>query len=101
MSGAARSILVVGIYVTVLGALLATVPDLVIAPFGFPPVRDPWIRVLGVVAVVLGGYYIAAGRQGSTAFFRWTVWGRALVLAGFALLVIAGQVAPPLILFGL
>lgn len=100
MSRAARSIFVFGIYIVVLGGLLATRPSLVVGPFGFPDPQEPWIRVLGVVVFVLGCYYVQAARQHVTAFFRWTVWGRSAILAGFTLLVIAGVAAPALIVFG-
>jgi hypothetical protein len=100
MSRAARSIFAFGLYVLVLGLLLITFPNLVIEPFGFPAAREPWIRVLGVVVVVLGCYYIQAARQEVTAFFRWTIWGRATILGGFTALVLAGLAAPALIAFG-
>ena len=100
MTRVARTIFVFGLYIVALGILLIALPNLVIGPFGFPETREPWIRVLGVVAVVLGLYYIQAARQEVTAFFNWTIWGRCAVLAGFAGLVIAGVAAPPLILFG-
>jgi hypothetical protein len=96
----ARSIFAFGIYVSLLGMALAVAPDLVIAPFGFAHAQEPWIRVLGVVAMTLGAYYIAAAREEATAFFRWTVWGRAFVFVGFTVLVMARVAAPPLILFG-
>ncbi len=100
MTRAARSILVFGVYIVVLGLLLASLPHLVIGPFGFPEAREPWIRVLGVVVVVLGAYYVQAARQEVTVFFRWTVWGRCGILAGFTLLALAGLAQPALILFG-
>jgi hypothetical protein len=100
MSRAARSILVFGVYVLVLGLLLIALPNLVIGPFGFAEAREPWIRVLGVVVVVLGSYYVQAAQQGVTAFFQWTVWGRGGILAGFTVLVLAGLAGPALIFFG-
>lgn len=100
MNRAARSIFVFGIYIVVLGLLLATRPALVIGPFGFPVPQEPWIRVLGVVVFVLGCYYVQAARQDVTAFFRFTLWGRGAILAGFTLLVLAGLAAPALIVFG-
>jgi O-antigen/teichoic acid export membrane protein len=101
MSRAARSVLVFGVYVGVVGLLLSTVPNLVMGPLGFPEAREPWIRVLGVVVVVVAFYYLQAARHELTPFIQWTVWARAVVLVGFVLLVVAGQAAPALILFGL
>lgn len=100
MSQAAKTIFIFGIYVVVLGILLAIHPNLVIGPFGFPIAQEPWIRVLGVLAFVLGGYYVQAARGGVTAFFRWSVGGRAMILLGFVGLVLAGLAQPALILFG-
>ena len=100
MNRAALSILVFGVYIVVVGVMLSGVPNLLLGPLGFPEAREPWIRVLGVVAIVLGCYYVQAARQDVTSFFRWTIWGRAAILVGFSLLVLAGQVAPTLILFG-
>lgn len=101
MSRAARSVLVFGIYIGVVGLLLCTLPNLVIGPLGFPEAREPWIRVLGVVVVVVAFYYVQAARHELTPFIQWTVPARVIVLVGFVLLVVAGHVAPSLILFGL
>jgi hypothetical protein len=100
MSRAARSILIFGVYIVVVGVLLSTAPHVLLGPLGFPDPQEPWIRVLGVVVIVLGSYYVQAARQEVTSFFRWTIRGRIGILAGFSLLVVAGQVAPALILFG-
>jgi len=100
MSRAARSILVFGVYIVILGLLLVALPNVVLGQFGFPDAREPWIRVLGVVVVVLGLYYVQAARQEVVAFFRWTIWGRTGILAGFVMLVLAGLAKPALILFG-
>ena len=68
-----------------------------LAIFGRPPEPGPWLRVVGLVVLVLALYYLAAARTGLTAFFRFTVWGRpfaALIL--LALTVV--QVTPPFVL---
>jgi hypothetical protein len=97
---AARSIFVFGVYVCLVGIGLVTLPNLVIGPLGFPPAREPWIRVLGAVAFVLGLYYVQAGRENVVAFFRWSLWGRGLILVGFTGLVVFRQAPAALILFG-
>ena len=88
-SGATRSVLAFGIYLLTLGSGLLLAPDLMLALFRQPPTHEPWLRVVGVVVLVLGLYYVRAARERVTAFYRWTVGGRLLaVLILFALLAL-------------
>lgn len=100
MNRAARSILVFGVYVVLLGASLSIAPDFLLGLFGLPAAREIWIRVLGVVVFVLGAYYVQAAREQVTAFFRWTVWGRSVALAAVVALVLGYKAPPVLMLFG-
>jgi hypothetical protein len=100
VSRAARTIAAFGVYCVAVGAVLILVPNLFLGALGLEPTREPYIRVLGVVLVVLGFYYVAAARSEAVVFFRWTVWGRPIVLAAFIGLVLAGAAPPVLILFG-
>ncbi len=101
MSKAAISIFTFGCYLVLTGATLIVVPNLLLGLFGVAPTQEVWIRVLGVVAFVLGLYYIQAGRNEVTPFFRWTTWGRALVLVAFVAFVLLGMAPAPLIVFGI
>ena len=97
MSTAARSVAAFGVYLVLLGAGLAFAPNAMLALFRQPPTGEPWLRILGIVAAVLGGYYLAAARGEATVFFRASVWGRAVGAAAFGLLVACGS-APAFIL---
>ena len=88
MTGAARSVQVFGIYLLGLGTGLLLAPDALLALFGQSPATDPWLRVVGLVVIVLALYYLSAARYGVEAFFRWTMWGRPL--AGGALIIMIG-----------
>ena len=57
MTQAARSSFVFGIYLVALGLAIMVVPDLVLAPFGFPPTSEVWLPFLflSLVAFVLFG----------------------------------------------
>ncbi len=100
MSKAARSMLVFGIYLIANALVLVVTPNTLLGLLRLPLTTDPWIRVLGVVVGVLGAYYVAAARQELTGFFRATVWGRAIVLFAFALLVVLRLVPLTLLAFG-
>ena len=97
MSKAARSMLVFGAYLIANGLVLVITPNTLLGLLRLPPTTEPWIRGLGVVVGVLGAYYLAAARQELTGFFRATVWGRAIVLLAFVVLVVL-RLAPPILL---
>ncbi len=100
MSRATTSIRVFSVYLVILGATLIVAPDLVLRPFGIPPSPEAWIRVVGVLAVVLGLYYFVAARFELVPFYRATVLGRIFVFLSFAALALFGFAPPSLALFG-
>lgn len=91
MSKAARSIVVFGGYLAILGTGLVVAPALVLRPLGFAAPLDLWVHVLGVVTVVLGAYYVEAARTGLVPFFRATVPVRAAVFVVFGVFVAMGK----------
>jgi hypothetical protein len=101
MSPAARSIFIFGLYVLASGLTLLLAPNLALAAAGLPATDDVWIRVMGMIVVFLGYYYLRAARQEMTDFFRWTVQTRPWPLVVFVVLVAMGLARPVIILFGL
>ena len=59
--------------------------------------HEHWIRLLGTSAIVLGFYYIVAGRADLVVMMRASLWGRLAMAATFSALVILG-IAPVLLL---
>lgn len=100
MSAAAVSILIFGIYLILNAAGLLFAPNLLLQVVGLPPTNDIWIRILGIVVLVVGLYYVQAAREEATPFFRWTTWGRPLVLAGLLGFVLARMAPPAMLGFG-
>lgn len=97
MSESARSIQFFGVYMVVLGILLVLVPNVMLAFAAMPPTGEVWIRLVGMLVMILGSFYVVAGRNGLTAFFRWTLVTRlsaVLFLLGF----IFARLASPFIL---
>jgi hypothetical protein len=101
MNRASRSILVFGIYLVATALLLVSTPNTLLGVLRVAPTTEPWIRILGIVVGVLGGYYIAAARAELTPFFRATVWGRSVVLAALCFLAVLKLAPPILIGFGI
>ena len=101
MTNAARSIFVFGIYLVCTGLILVAAPNTLLALLRLAPTTEPWIRVLGILVFVMGAFHIAAARSDVIPFFRFTVWGRGIVLIGLASLVLLKLAPPVLIVFGL
>jgi len=100
MSKAATSLFVFGIYLVALGFFLLIAPNTLITLFGLPVTSDVWIRVVGMLIVLLAYYNIQAARGEVVEYFRWSVVARASVIVFFAGFVLAGLVKPVLLLFG-
>jgi hypothetical protein len=100
MTAAARSIQVFGVYLLLLGATLLAAPNLLLGVFGIAPTDEVWIRVVGMLAGILGVYYLRAAQAGLTAFFGWTVPVRLSVPVFFAAFVLLDMAPAVLLLFG-
>ena len=100
MSPAARSIFVFAFYLWVLGAILVLVPNALLSVFGIPETDEVWVRVVGMLVLILGYYYLGAAREEQTTLMRRSVFARLSVLGFFVAFVILKLAPPVLIVFG-
>jgi len=91
MSKAARSIQVWSIYVLIVGAGLAVIPNLILSTLDVAETDEVWIRVLGVVVVVLALYYWDAARHETRNLFVASVLGRLFVVASLIVFWLTGE----------
>jgi hypothetical protein len=101
MSAVARSLVVFGWYLAIFGALLVLAPNLTLGVFGLPPTEEVWIRVVGVLVLVIAYFNVRLGREDFLPHARLTVHARVAVLVFMVGFVLAGLVKPILILVGL
>jgi hypothetical protein len=101
MSASAKSVFAHGLYLGLSGLALITVPNLLFGVLGLPPTQEVWIRVVGVLTLILGFYFIQAARRNVTEFIRWTVYARLAFMSFCLLFVLLGFFGPVLLLFGL
>jgi hypothetical protein len=100
MDKAGKSVFIFAIYLFLLGIILITVPNFLLSIFAIPTTSEVWIRVVGMLVLVLSFYYIQASRRGLRDFFLWTVYARVFVFIALAAFV-ALRLAPlPLAMFG-
>ena len=100
MSKAARSVFLFAIYLIIMGAMITVTPNLLLGLFKLPPTDEVWIRIVGMLAFILGFYYFKAAQTELTSFIQWTVYGRLAGFLMFCLLGIGGFGPPVLLLFG-
>jgi hypothetical protein len=100
MSRAATSILVFGVYLVAVGAVLVLAPNLLLGLLGFPPTTEVWIRVAGVLVLILAYYFIQSTRRGTVDFWRWTTHVRFSLIFFFGAFVLLGLAQPQLLLLG-
>ncbi|HYK04153.1 MAG TPA: hypothetical protein VE974_20550 [Thermoanaerobaculia bacterium] len=73
MTPAARSVFVFGVYVVVVGILVTFAPAEILRVLQFPPAADEWIRMVGILSLVIGAYDIVSGRSNAEANIRASV----------------------------
>lgn len=100
MSNPAKSILVFGIYLALTGLGFLVVPNVLLALFGFATTTEPWIRVVGLLVLILAYYYIEAARNEVKPLFRWSLYCRPAAFVVFTVFVVLGIAKPMMILFG-
>jgi hypothetical protein len=88
MTAVGRTLRVHGIYLVVVALPFLIVPSVVLSLLPLPEANDAWIRVLGLVVLVLGVYYIAASSDDAPTFAKATVIGRLFAAAGLVVIAV-------------
>ena len=100
MKKTSTTLLVFGLYLVGMGLELVATPNVVLGMFGLPTTNEVWVRVVGVLALVLAYYYISAARADLKTFAQWTVTARIGVFIAFTVFVLMKFVGPVMILLG-
>jgi hypothetical protein len=101
VSNPARSITVFGIYLVLSGLSFIFVPNIILPWLGFPITTEVWIRVVGLLAAILGMYFFYSVRHDDRHFYRATVFARVIFCMGLIAFALVGLGSPMLIAFGL
>lgn len=76
MNSASATIRIFGWYIVSSGMSLLLIPNFILQMFNHPQTNDIWIRMGGLLLLILGLYYLSAANNKIISFFRMTVWGR-------------------------
>lgn len=100
MKKTSTTLLVFGVYLVGMGLGLLFMPNFVLGMFGLPSTDEVWVRVVGVLALVLAYYYISAARADLKTFAQWTVPARIGVFVAFTAFALLKFVGPVMIMLG-
>lgn len=100
MSQSALSAKVFAVYLFIAGTLLATVPNLLLTLLHIPPTSEVWIRVIGLIAFMIGVYAWVAANHEFKPLMVASVYTRFTVFVAFAIFVLTGLASPMTMLFG-
>ena len=99
MNGAAISLFVFGLYmIFAVGGGFMFAPKFVLDLFGLSAGDGIWVRFVGMLASILGAYYIMVARAGLDRFYPWTVTTRYYAATFMIVIVLLGKMGPGLIL---
>ncbi|MFM7264172.1 MAG: hypothetical protein ACKOZW_00945 [Cyanobium sp.] len=100
MHKARHSLMAFGLeMIAVVGLGFMIVPMPILHLFGLSAGDDVWIRFVGVLASIVGFYYLQVARSGLDPFIPWTVPARLCAAAFMLLLVVLKMVKPSLCSF--
>jgi hypothetical protein len=100
MGKAERSLFVFGLYmIAIVGLGFILLPTFILDLFKLKYGDDTWIRFVGLLASIIGVYYIVAARTKLNQLFIWTVWMRYYAVAFMIVLLVLDKVELPILIF--
>lgn len=100
MTRPAQTLFVFALYLFLLGAVLLAAPNQLLGLFGLPVTEEVWIRVVGMLVLFLGVYYVVAARANFLPMLEASVRIRVAVPVFFAVFVALGWAPATLLVFG-
>ena len=99
MSKSAKSVLIFGIYLAVIGLILLIVPNALITPFGIEPTNEVWIRLSGILLMALAVYYTLGAKHEIVVIMKATDFIRLTIIFFFTAFALFKLVSPNIIIF--
>lgn len=100
MSKSAFSLMTYSIYLVGAGLVLVFNPNLMLSIFHTAQTNEVWIRIVGMVVVIIGSLDFMAARSELMIFIRWSVYARFSVPLFFTSFILLGYTSPtPILIF--
>lgn len=101
MNTSAKSVFFFGSYISLAGLILIVAPNHFLTVLQVETTTEIWIRMFGVMAFVLGGYYMYCSKRGAKDFIQVSVYGRIVFFLFTVLFVLCFDAPKILVAFGL
>jgi hypothetical protein len=101
MTKSGKSVFYFGIYLILTGLFLCFIPDKFISMLMLPEIPLSWARLLGILVMILGGYYVIGGRNNLAPFIKGTIYLRLFFLFGVIVLFASGEMPKEILPFGI
>jgi hypothetical protein len=97
MSKSAFSLRVFSFYIFIVGVVLIADPNWLLSLFGVPETHEVWIRIVGMLMLIIGFIDFMASGNEMRLLFLWSVYAR-LAVTIFLVSFVVLAYAPPIIL---
>lgn len=101
MSKSAKSVLIFGIYIGIIGLILLIIPNMLITPFGIEPAHEVWIRLSGILLMAIAVYYYLGAKNELIVILKATAFIRITIIFFFSVFAILKLVSPNIIIFSI
>jgi hypothetical protein len=100
MSQSALSAKVFAVYLFIAGTVLVTAPNLLLTLLHIPTTSEVWIRVIGLIAFMIGVYAWVAANHEFKPLMVASVYTRFTVFVAFVVFALLDLTSPMTMLFG-
>ncbi len=100
MDTTAFSIYAFGIYEIIAGIGFLSFPNLILSFLNMEKTIEPWIRVVGILGILIGYYHFKIGQLTISALYYSTIYVRIGFIFSLVLLALTKQAPKKIILFG-
>jgi len=99
MSHSAKSVMVFGGYLALVGLTLLFIPNIFLSTIGVATTSEVWIRLSGILLMALSVYYIVAVKHNLTIIFKVTACIRCTIIIFFSVFVYLQMMQPVMLVF--
>ncbi len=99
MTRAALSVYMYGLYLISSGLPLLLIPHFTLGMFGLSAGAGMWARFVGVLAAIVGSFYVASVLTRTNVFLAWSVPARYATATFMAVMVALGEAGLALLIF--